>query len=70
MACNISLSMVHFVSTTEVGLEGYFCIHAVWIWVCTGKSTLDPDHPHYVCTYHWSSLDGKHKEGDETHKVK
>jgi len=54
VACNISLSKVHFVSTTEVGLEGYFCIHAVWLCICTGKSTRDPDHPHYVCTYHWS----------------
>jgi len=52
VACNISLSKVHFVSTTEVGLEGYFCIHAVWLCICTGKSTRD--HPHYVCTYHWS----------------
>ena len=71
VACNISLSMVHFVSTTEVGLEGYFCIHIVWLCVYNYmKSTLDPDHPHYVCTYHWSIWMETTRKGDKIHKVK
>jgi len=61
-----TLSMVRFVSATELELEGYFCIHTVWLCVCTGKPNPDPEHPDYVPSI---NMDGKRKEGDQTHKI-
>ena len=53
-------------SATELEVEGYFCIHTVWLCVCTGKPNPDPDHPDYVPSI---NMNGKRKEGTKPTKL-